>query len=53
MKISRKLQRLVENKIRHSMATGAFPGMERASATGPLPRAATDKTEGQAGDQAK
>jgi len=53
MKISRKLQRLVENKIRHSIATGAFPGLDRASATGPLPRAVADKNEGQAGDQAK
>jgi len=53
MKISRKLQRMVENKIRHSMATGSFHGIERASTTGPLPRPVGDKSASADPEQVK
>ncbi len=42
MKISRKLQRQVENKIRHAIATGVLPVVERGA--GPNPKA--EKSEG-------
>ena len=46
MKISRKMQRLVEMKIRHAMATGPLPIIERNSTSGTHPRHETDKSEG-------
>ncbi len=52
MKISRKLARQVENKIRHSMATGAFHGIERSAGAGQQTRHGSDKT-GSSEDQGK
>jgi len=46
MKISRKMQRQVEIKIRHAMATGQLPVMERNSTTGHYPRPDLDKADG-------
>ncbi len=53
MKISRKLARMVENKIRHGMATGSFHEPERSLITGPLPRPAQDKNSGIETDRTK
>jgi hypothetical protein len=43
MKISRKLQQKVEFKIRHAMATGALPVIQRNSAHGAHARPESDK----------
>jgi hypothetical protein len=53
MKISRKLQLLVETKIRHGLATGALPVVDRSSATGPITRPGPDKAGGTEKEQAK
>ncbi|HEY0256858.1 MAG TPA: hypothetical protein VGC39_05390 [Candidatus Methylacidiphilales bacterium] len=46
MKISRKLQRQVENKIRHAMATGKLHSFERSSAGESDPKLGFDKADG-------
>jgi hypothetical protein len=46
MKISRKLQQKVEFKIRHAMATGALPVIQRSSAHGQHSRSESDKVGG-------
>jgi hypothetical protein len=53
MKISRKLQRLVESKIRHGLATGALPVVERNSVSGTHSRPNPEKAGGSELDQAK
>ncbi len=44
MKISRKIIRQVENKIRHSMVTGSFHSEERSATSSQPLRQGTDKT---------
>jgi hypothetical protein len=46
MKYSRKMQRHIEGKIRHAMATGSIPSIARGSATGDHTRQALEKTDG-------
>jgi hypothetical protein len=46
MRISRKMQRQVEIKIRHAMATGQLPVVERNSTTGNYPRPELDRADG-------
>jgi hypothetical protein len=46
MKISRKMQRQVEIKIRHGLATGSLPVIERNSAGGHHARRDADKAGG-------
>jgi hypothetical protein len=46
MKITRKMQRQVELKIRHAMATGQLPILERNSTTGNHPRQEFEKADG-------
>jgi hypothetical protein len=46
MKISRKMQRQVEMKIRHAMATGQLPIVERNSTTGNHSRQESGKMDG-------
>jgi hypothetical protein len=53
MKVTRKLARMVENKIRHGMATGSFQEPERSLITGPLPRPAQEKSSGSETDRTK
>ena len=53
MKITRKLARQVEIKIRHGMATGALPIVERSSSTGTTARQEPDKAGGGEVDQGK
>ena len=53
MKISRKKQRQVEIKIRHGLATGSLPVIERNSATESHARPGTDKVGGAENDQGK
>jgi len=47
MKITRKLQRQVEIKIRHAMATGKLPVIERNSAADPDPKLSDGNGSGQ------
>ena len=53
MKISRKLQQKVEFKIRHAMATGALPVIQRSSALGQTARPEADKSGASDIDQGK
>jgi len=53
MKITRKLQQLVENKIRHAMATGRLHVVERHSTTGNDTRQESDKANGNGMSQSK
>jgi hypothetical protein len=46
MKITRKMQRQVELKIRHAMATGQLPIVERNSLTGSHQRQELEKADG-------
>jgi hypothetical protein len=46
IKVSRKMQRHVELKIRHAMATGILPVVERSSGNGAHSKSGTDKSEG-------
>jgi hypothetical protein len=52
MKISRKMRQQVEVKIRHGLATGALPIVERDSANGTHARP-MEKTGGADAEQAK
>jgi hypothetical protein len=53
MKISRKMQHKVEIKIRHAMATGALPVMQRSSEAGAHARPEADKGGSAEVDQGK
>ncbi len=53
MKISRKMRQQVEVKIRHGLATGALPMVERNSASGTHARPEPEKAGGAEMDQAK
>ncbi len=53
MKITRKLQRQIEIKIRHGLATGALPVIERNSHPGHHARPEADKHGGAGIDQSK
>lgn len=46
MKISRKMQRQVEIKILHAMATGTLHVMQQGSPTGTHSRQESDKADG-------
>jgi hypothetical protein len=46
MKISRKMHRQVELKIRHAMATGTLPVLERGSTGETDPKLELDKADG-------
>jgi hypothetical protein len=46
IKIFRKLQRQVELKIRHAVATGRLHNMERSSNPGTHPQTELDKADG-------
>lgn len=46
MKITRKMQRQVELKIRHAMATGQLPIVERNSTAGNHQRQELEKADG-------
>lgn len=53
MKVSRKLQVQFEAKIRHAIATGPLPHVERGSTTEAHPKEALDKTAGKSTSQSK
>ncbi len=53
MKISRKMQRQVEIKIRHGLATGSLPVIERSHAGGQHTRPDAGKGGGNDLDQGK
>lgn len=53
MKVSRKMQIHVEAKIRHAIATGPLPFVERSSTTETQPRQESDKTHGSDTGQSK
>jgi hypothetical protein len=53
VKISRKLHRQVELKIKHAMATGMLPTLVRNSSSGEHARSELDKTEGNDGGPSK
>jgi len=46
MKVSRKMQIHVEAKIRHAIATGPLPFVERSSTAAAQPRQVLDKANG-------
>jgi hypothetical protein len=53
MKISRKMAHKVEIKIRHGLATGALPIVERSSANGTHARTGPEKAGSAEGEQGK
>ncbi len=53
MKISRKMQQQVEMKIRHAMATGPLPHIERGALIHWRHRHDAGKTEGHHGHDSK
>ena len=53
MKISRKMHRQVEAKIRHAMATGHLPLIERSTESGTGQRGEPGKAEGNESGQGK
>ena len=53
MKITRKMQQQVENKIRHAMATGRLHVVERNSTSGSDTRSESDKANGHGMSQSK
>jgi len=53
MKITRKIQQQIENKIRHAVATGRLHPVERHSGTGSDARSDSDKPNGNGMSQSK
>ena len=53
MKITRKLQRMVENKIRHAVVTGRLHDVERPNAAGSPTRPDSDKADGNGMSQSR
>ena len=53
MKVSRKLQVHFEAKIRHAIATGPLPYIERGSTRETEPKQESDKDNGTDADQSK
>ena len=53
MKISRKIRQQVEMKIRHAIATGSLPGVERPGTSTTYARQVPEKTNGTDTDSAK
>ena len=52
MRVTRKIQSLVEAKIRHSIATGQLPRIDRSSTTATHPRH-ENKTDANGESQSK
>lgn len=53
MKISRKLQRQVELKIQHAIATGRLPVIQRSSSHGTDSKHEMDRTDGNGNGHSK
>jgi hypothetical protein len=51
--VTRKIQSMVEAKIRHAIATGPLPRIERSSSAETQPRSDANKSEQDGADQSK